>query len=57
MSPNSPRVCASTFVGFANLTIDKTGPETAQMGSTVNYQIVVVNKGTTEAHDVVVTDT
>lgn len=52
-----PRTCASLDIGFANLTVRKTGPETAQVGSTINYDIVVMNKGTTEAHDVVVTDT
>lgn len=52
-----PRVCAATFVGKAMLSVEKTGPETAILGSTNNYQIVVVNRGTTEAHDVVITDT
>lgn len=52
-----PRTCASLNIGFANLTVKKSGPETAQVGSVINYDIVVVNKGTTEAHDVVVTDT
>ncbi len=52
-----PRTCASLSIGFANLTVKKSGPETAQVGSVINYDIVVVNKGTTEAHDVVVTDT
>ena len=52
-----PRTCAALDIGFANLTVKKAGPETAQIGSTINYDIVVVNKGTTDAHDVVVTDT
>lgn len=52
-----PRVCASTFVGKPALTIDKAGPETAILGSTVNYTIVVSNNGSALARNVVVTDT
>ncbi len=51
-----PRTCASTFVGKPTLTIDKSGPETATLGSTVNYSIVVANNGSAVAKDVVVTD-
>jgi uncharacterized repeat protein (TIGR01451 family) len=52
-----PRVCASTFVGRATLTINKSGPATALLGSTVNYSIVVSNAGSAIARNVVVTDT
>lgn len=51
-----PRVCAATFVGKAVLTITKTGPQTAQLGADVTYNVVVKNTGNTVAHDVVVTD-
>lgn len=52
-----PRTCASTFVGKPALSIQKTGPETATLGSTVNYTILVANKGSAVAKGVVVTDT
>lgn len=52
-----PRVCAGTFVGKPTLSIEKSGPETATLGSTVNYTILVSNKGSAVAKSVVVTDT
>ena len=52
-----PRVCASTFVGKPALSIEKTGPETAMIGGAVTYNIVVANKGSAIARNVVVTDT
>ena len=52
-----PRVCASTFVGKPALSIEKTGPETAMVGGAVTYNIVVANKGSAIARNVVVTDT
>lgn len=51
-----PRVCGSTFVGKAMLTIQKTGPETANMGSDVTYSIVVKNTGTSIAKNVMLVD-
>lgn len=51
-----PRTCASTFVGKPTLSIDKSGPETATLGSTVTYNIVVANNGSAVAKNVVVTD-
>jgi uncharacterized repeat protein (TIGR01451 family) len=51
-----PRVCASTFVGKPTLAIDKTGPATAVVGATLTYNVVVSNKGSAVAKDVVVTD-
>jgi uncharacterized repeat protein (TIGR01451 family) len=51
-----PRQCTTTFVGKPALTIEKTGPETARLGSDVAYTIVVSNKGSLVAKDVVVTD-
>jgi uncharacterized repeat protein (TIGR01451 family) len=51
-----PRVCVSTMVGKAQLALKKTGPEVAQLGSNVTYNITVQNTGNTLARDVVVTD-
>jgi uncharacterized repeat protein (TIGR01451 family) len=51
-----PRICAQTVVGKAKLAIDKSGPEVAQLGSDVTYNIVVKNVGTAVAKNVVVTD-
>jgi len=51
-----PQGCLSTLVGKPVLTIAKTGPATAILGSDVTYNIVVANKGTTLAKNVVVTD-
>jgi len=51
-----PRVCAQTFVGKPMLAIQKTGPEVAQLGSDVTYNVVVSNRGTSVARGVVVTD-
>ena len=36
-----PRVCAQTVVGRPQLAIDKTGPEIAQLGSDVDYNVTV----------------
>jgi uncharacterized repeat protein (TIGR01451 family) len=44
------------MVGKPVLAIVKTGPEVAQIGSPVNYNIVVSNKGTAIAREIVVTD-
>jgi uncharacterized repeat protein (TIGR01451 family) len=51
-----PRVCGQTFVGKPVIAIDKSGPETAVLGSDVTYNIVVRNTGTSVAKGVVVTD-
>jgi uncharacterized repeat protein (TIGR01451 family) len=51
-----PRVCASTLVGKPALSIEKSGPETAVLGSTVNYTILVANRGSAIARGVVITD-
>jgi len=51
-----PRVCAQTVVGRPQLAIDKTGPEIAQLGSDVDYNVVVKNVGSAVAKNVVVTD-
>jgi uncharacterized repeat protein (TIGR01451 family) len=51
-----PRVCAQTFVGKATIAITKTGPETAILGSDIAYNIVVSNKGTAVARNLVVVD-
>jgi uncharacterized repeat protein (TIGR01451 family) len=50
------RVCAQTLVGKPVIAIDKTGPETANLGQDVTYNIVVKNTGTAAAKNVVVTD-
>ena len=52
-----PRLCAETLVGKPVLAITKTGPETAQLGGDVTYNIVVSNTGTAVAKAIVVTDT
>lgn len=52
-----PRVCVTTLVGKPQLSIKKTGPEMAQLGQEVAYNIVVQNTGNTIAKNVVVTDT
>jgi len=52
----NPRACISTFVGKPMLTITKTGPETAQLGSDVTYSITVANTGNAVAKNVVWTD-
>ncbi|MBN2508040.1 MAG: DUF11 domain-containing protein [Verrucomicrobia bacterium] len=51
-----PRGCVGTLVGKPALAIQKTGPETAPVDGEVNYTIVVSNKGTSVARNVVVTD-
>ncbi len=51
-----PRVCAQTVVGRPQLAIDKTGPEIAQLGADVDYNVTVKNTGTAVAKNVVVTD-
>jgi uncharacterized repeat protein (TIGR01451 family) len=51
-----PLVCATVIVGSPRLTIDKSGPETARLGSDVTYSIVVRNVGTAVAKNVVLTD-
>jgi uncharacterized repeat protein (TIGR01451 family) len=51
-----PRVCVVTTVGMAQLAIKKTGPEMAQLGSDITYNITVQNTGNTMAKNVVVTD-
>lgn len=52
-----PRVCAETMVGKPVLALVKSGPEMAQIGTDVTYNIVVSNSGTAVARDVTVTDT
>ena len=52
-----PQTCVSTMIGKAALSIVKTGPETAQLGTDVTYTIVVKNSGTSAAKNVVVKDT
>lgn len=51
-----PLYCVATEVGKPALTIKKTGPATADLGSNVSYNIVVKNTGTAVARNVVVTD-
>jgi uncharacterized repeat protein (TIGR01451 family) len=52
----NPRACVTTFVGRPVLGIDKSGPETALLGSDVTYKIAVSNTGSGVARNVVVTD-
>ena len=51
-----PQVCVATFVGKAQISIQKTGPTNAVLNSDVTYNIVVKNSGSLSAKDVVVTD-
>ena len=52
-----PRICATTIVGKAALSIQKSGPITAELGSNVVYNITVSNTGNATAKNVVVSDT
>ena len=52
-----PIDCATTFVGKPMIAIEKSGPETAKLGTLVNYRIIVKNTGNADAENVVVTDT
>jgi len=52
-----PFGCVVTQVGKPSLTIEKTGPATAQVGEQCTYNIVVRNVGTSPAYKVEVTDT
>lgn len=51
-----PKECVSTWVGQAELQIEKSGTEEAMLGGDVDYTIIVHNKGTMDAKDVVVKD-
>ncbi|MDW8343699.1 MAG: DUF11 domain-containing protein [Verrucomicrobiae bacterium] len=51
-----PRGCAGTMIGKPALSIEKSGPATARLGSDVTYTIVVRNTGSSDAENVVVTD-
>jgi len=51
-----PRVCAMTLVGKPVLTLQKTGPENAVLGSDITYNLVIKNIGTASAREVMVTD-
>lgn len=51
-----PRVCAQTVVGKPALAIDKSGPETAQLGADLSYNVTVKNTGTAVAKGVVIND-
>ena len=52
-----PECCVATFVGKAEVAISKSGPESALLGESVLYDVVVTNPGTAVARDVVITDT
>lgn len=51
-----PRTCGQIFVGRPLLALQKTGPETAILGSTITYLVTVSNKGTMVAKNVVIVD-
>ncbi len=51
-----PYACVSILVGKPVLTIEKSGTESTLLGSNVFYRIVVANRGSAVAKDVVVTD-
>jgi uncharacterized repeat protein (TIGR01451 family) len=52
----NPRVCGTTVVGRPVIAMDKSGPETAVLGTDVTFDIVVKNTGTGTVRNVVVTD-
>lgn len=52
-----PMACAKVVIGKATLTIDKSGPTEAVLGTDVTYSVVVKNTGSALAKNVVVTDT
>ena len=52
-----PQDCAATIVGAPKLIITKKGPETTTLGESVSFNIVVKNEGTSDARNVVITDT
>ncbi|MBV1852869.1 DUF11 domain-containing protein [Catellatospora tritici] len=54
---NNEAIGRVEFVGSADLSLDKTGPETALGSSELTYEITVTNNGPSTAHDVVVRDT
>lgn len=51
-----PFGCVITQVGKPSLSIEKTGPATAQVGERISYNIIVRNTGTSPANKVKVTD-
>jgi uncharacterized repeat protein (TIGR01451 family) len=51
-----PRTCGQIFIGKPMIALQKTGPETAILGSTITYLITVSNKGTMVAKNVVIVD-
>ena len=51
-----PMTCAVTVVGKPVLAIEKTGPETAQLGDEIVYLVKISNKGSAVAKNVVGTD-
>jgi uncharacterized repeat protein (TIGR01451 family) len=52
-----PMACSKVVIGKATLTIDKSGPAQALLGTDVTYSVVVKNTGSAVAKNVVVTDT
>jgi uncharacterized repeat protein (TIGR01451 family) len=51
-----PKCCVTTLIGRAKLTIAKSGPSQAILGTNVKYTMVVTNTGSALAKNVVVTD-
>jgi len=51
-----PRLCLELVAGQPRLNITKTGPSRAEVGETVEWNVVVSNTGTAKAENVVVRD-
>lgn len=51
-----PQACVTTMVGKPQLSIAKSGPETALLGANVPYKVVVANQGTATAREVTLSD-
>lgn len=56
LSNNQASASTQIVAQAADLTVVKTGPDTADVGGPINYTIQVLNVGTLDANNVVVTD-
>lgn len=50
------KVCGTSVVGKPVIAIHQTGPETAELGTDVTYDLLIKNTGTVTVHNVVVTN-